>query len=245
MSERPERPERPDRCLLCEARLHNPVCQMSPSAVGRVAPKTLVSSFRPGELLFGQGDPAAAVYIVRSGKVKLVHEHRDGSAQILRVAGPGDLLGAANRATDTQPVSAVARTSGSVCILRLVELEQLLREDSEFALAWAHLLADEIQRARESVFQHGPWPAAVRVTRYIARHAAPTPESPLASLDLTHADMAGLLSIAPETATRLLRELEEEGVIRLSRGRIVVLDADRLQALAGWTGAGYGEEEVD
>jgi CRP-like cAMP-binding protein len=236
-------PERPQRCLLCEARLHNPVCQMSPSAVGRLAPKTLVSSFRPGQLLFGQGDPAAAIYIVRSGRVKLVHEHRDGTSQILRVAGPGDLLGAANRAEGAQPVSAVARTSGSVCILRTVELEQLLREDAEFALAWAHLLSDEVQRARESVFRHGPWPAAIRAARYIAKNAAPTPESPLPSLDVTHADMAGLLSIAPETATRLLRELEEDGVIRLSRGRIVVLDADRLQALAGWTGTGYGEEE--
>lgn len=231
--------DRPQRCLLCEARLNNPVCQMTAEAADRFSAMSLVTSLRPGQVLFSQGDPAGTLFIIRQGQVRILHEHPDGTQQLLRVAGPGEILGVGHHADQQHSTSAVARSTGSVCSIRLGELERLLESNAELALAWAHLLMDEVQRARDTVSHLSLHPAGVRLARYLAqslRDGQPSPGSPR-TVRLTHAELAGLLSIAQETATRLLRDLEERSILRLSRGQIEVLDVDRLEAVAGFPGS--------
>lgn len=228
--------DRPQRCLLCEARLNNPVCQMTPDAAGRFAARSLVASTRPGQVLFSQGDPAGTLFIIRQGQIRILHEHPDGTQQLLRVAGPGEILGVGHHGGRQHSTSAVARSSGSVCTIRLGELEQLIESNAELGLAWSHLLMDEVQRARDTVSHLSLHPAGVRLARYLSqalRDVAPAPGSPNV-VRLTHAELAGLLSIAQETATRLLRDLEERAILRLARGLIEVLDVDRLEAVAGF-----------
>ena len=107
-----------------------------------------------------------------------------------------------------------------------------------------HLLIDEVQRARESVFHLGPQPAAIRLVRFLQDALKRQPRQNSArmpnSVPMTHAELAAALSVAQETITRLLRDLEEKNVVRLARGRIEVLDPERLEALAGHEEAAQG-----
>jgi CRP/FNR family transcriptional regulator len=234
--------DRPDRCLLCEARLNNPVCQMGPLSAARFSAITTPTNYRAGQKLFSQGDPAGDAFLIRSGQVKLVFQHPDGTEQIVRVAGPGEMLGIGAAIDRHMVVSAIATEAASVCRARMLEIEKLLSSDPEFSLAWAHLLNDEVRRAREAALNLGPQQASTRLSRYIltkvdSRNTGPKPLHELPSLHITHSDLAGVLSIAQETATRLLGDLAERKIVRLSRGKIEVLDLDRLAALAGYPGS--------
>ncbi|HEX7879136.1 MAG TPA: Crp/Fnr family transcriptional regulator [Candidatus Eisenbacteria bacterium] len=227
---------RPDRCLLCEARSKNAMCQLPPDAFQRFFAGSRVESLPAGTVLFRQGDEAADIFIVRTGQVKVLFQHADGMEQLLRVAGPGDMLGVARRIGDGMAVTAVAKKGVSICRTRVDQLERTLRADADIALAWCHLLADDAERTREALFLHGPQPAATRLARLLLQtwqrnHQRDTTES--RAVHLTQGEIAAALSVVEETITRLLATLEEKGVVAPGRGRIDVLDPDRLAALAG------------
>jgi len=227
---------RPDRCLLCEARTKNAACQLPPEAFARFFASSRVEACPAGTVLFRQGDDPGDIFIVRSGQVKVVFQHADGMEQLLRIAGPGDLLGVARRSGDGMAVTAVAKKGVSVCRTRVDQLERTLRADPEIALAWCHLLADDAERTREALFLHGPQPAAIRLARLLLQswqRSHPKNPAEAQAVYLTHGEIAATLSVVEETITRLLGTLEEKGVVAPGRGRIDVLDPDRLAALAG------------
>jgi CRP-like cAMP-binding protein len=237
-----KRNSRPDRCLLCEARLHNPACQLPADSFERFFGGARVQKCAPGAVIFRQGDEARDIVIVRSGQVKLVFQHSDGAEQVVRVAGPGETLGLARRTGDGMALTAVAKQNVSICRTRVDDVDQRLRSDSEFALAWCHMLADEAERTREALALHGPQPATVRLARLlfqawkapvgVAGNGRDAEHSH--AVHLTHAEIAATLSVVEETITRLLKTLEDQGVVATARGRITILDPDRLNALAGF-----------
>ena len=234
--------ERPNRCLLCEARYSNPVCQMDAASLSHFASLTLLDSYDPGQKLFSQGDPPTDVFLIRSGQVKLVHTHPDGAEQILRTAGAGETLGIGASPETGMIVSAVATASTHVCRLPMSRVEDLLARDPQFSMAWMHLLSDEIRRSREAILNLGPQAAAQRLASYLlkaCREGGRNRRSPeiRPGIRTTHADLAATLSIAPETTTRLLGALADAGIVKLSRGRIDVLDVDRLAALCEFSGS--------
>jgi CRP-like cAMP-binding protein len=243
--------QRPSRCLLCEARYSNPVCQMSPSHFAHFASLTATATYGSGQKLFSQGDPAHDVFLIRSGLVKLVHGHADGAEQILRTAGPGETLGIGASPDTGMVVTAVATAATQVCRMPQSRIESLLREDPEFSMAWVHLLTDEVNRSREAILNLGPQAAAHRLANYLLKNCRDQmrgkgprvwgedtgADSRDLSVRMTHADLASTLSIAQETTTRLLGALEEAHIVKLMRGRIQILDLDRLAALSGFPGS--------
>ena len=229
---------RPDRCLLCEARFQNAICRLPSESFEHHFGDARVSTCEPGQVLLRQGDVSGEIIIVRRGQVKLLVRHPDGVEQILRIAGPGETLGINQVEGRGMPMTAIAMQDVSICRKRIDEIEQLVRSDPEFALAWLHVLADEVHRTREAIMFHGPQPAAIRLARFLM-HAWREPATdgdgePPGSVRMTHGELASTLSVAVETVTRLLHGLEEEGVVRLGRGRIDILDPDRLQAIGGY-----------
>ncbi|TPW04495.1 MAG: Crp/FNR family transcriptional regulator [bacterium] len=212
---------RPDRCLLCEARLSNPICQLPAGAFDRIFGESRVAKCEPGAVLFRQGDMTPDIVIIRAGQVKIVFEHPDGAEQILRLAGPGETLGLSRKPGQGMPVTAIARKGVSVCRTHLSDVDRLIHSDPEFALAWAHVLADEMERTRESLLLHGPQPAAVRLARLLSTMSADDPDLLKgrfpAKVSMTHGELASTLSLAQETVTRLLSVLEEQHVVRLGR----------------------------
>lgn len=237
MVERSE--QRPERCLLCEARTSNPVCQLPAPSVLKFAEVARTLEFQNGQPIFQQGDPAGDVVLIRFGSIKLTHEHSDGAEQILRIAGPGETLGIGMSIGPVLLATASARGSVSICRIALGEVERIVKDDPEFALAWAHLLMDEIQRARISVLHLGRHPAGMRLARFLVdslEQSKPRQGAVVPTLYLTHSEIASTISIADETSTRLLRDMEEKNVLRLARGRIEIIDMDRLLALAGYRG---------
>lgn len=241
--------KRPDRCLLCEARLSNPVCQLPAQVVDRLSALTAISALEGGTTIFRQGEPCPDIFIIRSGQVKLTFEHSDGAEQLLRLAGPGETIGLSRASERGMPVTAVTKGSVSLCRARRADIERLVTTDPDFALAWGHLLLDEVTRAREAVFNLGPQPAGIRLARFLHQTVKNQPRNNASrqpnSVPMTHAELASALSVAQETITRLLRDLEERQVVRLARGRIEVLDTERLDALAGHEDAAQAVGRID
>jgi len=91
-------------------------------------------SFDQGHILFAEGEPGDALYVVTSGAVRLVKSTPRGE-QELAVMGTGDFFGEmALVDQDPRSATAIVQRHGTLLVLPKAQLDRLLDEDHEFAL---------------------------------------------------------------------------------------------------------------
>ena len=83
----------PEDCLNCEHRHLRMFCNLTPEALQDYDGIGIMMSHARGAKLFNEGDPARNVFVICFGHVKISSTSRDGKTMILKIAGPGDVMG--------------------------------------------------------------------------------------------------------------------------------------------------------
>lgn len=194
-----------------------------------------------GGMLFRQGDPFHALYVVRSGTLKTVVQDADGAQQVLGFHLPGEIVGVDAIAHDMHQSSAEALERSSICELpytRLQELtaqipglqRQLLRIVSrEMVAEQAHLVMMGRQQAQERL--------AIFLRSLSERYGRLARDTTHLILPMSRYDIANHLGVVVETVSRLFTRMEDLGVLRVSRKVIHILRPDLLGEMCGAGGA--------
>lgn len=200
----------------------------------RLAASSRLESFPPGAVVCEEGADTRTLDIVAAGRVKLFRLAPDGREIVLHTVGRGKTLDAAalfgkgRRALSGQAL-------GAVRLLR-VEREAVLEAVGKGGGFTRTLL--EILAARQKMFinrvsgTQGRMPARRRVCGWLV-HRSAMEGAPEIACAMTREVMAGLLGMARESLSRQLRAMEREGLIRLERGRIVLLNMEELRRQKG------------
>lgn len=183
--------------------------------------------FARGETLFHEGDPGDTMHLLEKGRVALRVTTPLGDTATLTVLGPGDYFG------ELAIVSPAPRNS-TVVALEAVETLSLHRDQIN-ALRARHADIDrvlleavvgEVRRLSHQLLEALYVPADKRVLRRLVDlhrlYAADGPGP--ATIPLTQEDVAELAGTTRPTTNKVLRQAEDAGVLRISRGRVVVLD---------------------
>jgi CRP/FNR family transcriptional regulator len=114
-----------------------------------------VRTFRPGDVIFRQGDPASGeVYLVHQGTVE-VKSRVDGEERLLRILRHGDLLGEVALFRDgAHSATAVALELVMLLVIPADRLERIVRTSPELAIALIRQLARMAAREDGSA-EHG------------------------------------------------------------------------------------------
>ena len=83
----------PEDCLNCEHRHLRMFCNLTPEALADYDKIGIMMSHARGAKLFTEGDAARNVFVICFGQVKISSTSRDGKTMILKIAGPGDVMG--------------------------------------------------------------------------------------------------------------------------------------------------------
>ena len=173
---------------------------------------------------------------VHRGRLRVTSQTADGRRRLLRVLGPGDVVGEVELLTGHPPRHLVsALGEASVCSFRRSDLADLLSHPS-VAREVIRVLAERLERADETAAAASTSPVRSRVAGYLLdQPAAGPPGREAVRLPLARADIASLLGTTPESVSRQLRVLREAGVVEGGRrGRdLVILDRRRLRAWSG------------
>src|ERR1700751_3318545 len=102
----------------------------------------------PGELLFRQGDPAAAIYKVESGRLRLIRRTVDDHLVILHTARRGDFFAEASLFAEAYHCDAVAAEQSGVRVYPKPIVMDALRTDPSLAEAFMARLAHQLQELR-------------------------------------------------------------------------------------------------
>lgn len=182
--------------------------------------------FPPDAAIFHEGDPADALFIVRTGLVKLVSLSERGSDSILHILRPGEIFGELVLHAEKRPFTAVAITAVTVSRLKRKDLLDLLSCVPSFARNFLGVLASRLLRVeRDFADLLNAW-SHHRLARELLHLAEDlgeeTPAGTLIPLHLTHEDLSNLIGTARETVTIQLHKFEEMGMIRREGRRIIV-----------------------
>jgi len=193
----------------------------------------LPARFRAGETIYRPGDAARGWIVVESGRVRVSLTADTGREVVLYRLGAGDsclLTTSALLSDETMLAEAVAETEVAARLVPVAAFERLLAEDAAFRRAvlrnYAERVGELVVVIQDVLFHALP--------ERLARHLVAAARD--GAVEATHQAIAGELGSAREVVTRTLNRFERDGLIRVERARIVLLDVDRLARLAGAPG---------
>lgn len=228
------------RCATCPARLPGLCAPMrgAEALAALEAARRPPIALPPRAALFRQGEPCRDVFILVAGWAALTQALPNGRRQVLRFLLPGALCGLHPAEQDTHAFGAEGLTRCLVCPIPAERLEALrhawpalddrlvwcLERDAVFAAEQMTTLG---QRTALGRVAHLLLELLVRIGgRHPPREGIPVP------LPLTHRLIGDATGLTPEHVTRTLRALRQDRVAELASGRLTLIDAARLEALA-------------
>ena len=197
-----------------------------------VARRARAVTLHDGERFYGPGDPRPRLGVVHRGRLKVTRLTADGKERLIRVLGPGDVVGEVEALTGNAPHHLVTALGDCrVCSFRPDDLDDLLAHPSVARRA-VRVLAARLERADEMTAASSTSPVGARLASYLLALPTAGPAGrEVLRLPLAKADVASLLGTTPESLSRGLRALRDAGILQGGRGRtLVVLDRPRLQA---------------
>lgn len=181
----------------------------APSAVRELA---------AGELLFRQGDPAAAIYRVESGRLRLIRRTIDDHLVILHTARRGEFFAEAALFAEAYHCDAVAAVPSRVRIHPKAMMMEALRADPALAEAFMARLARQLQDLRARMELRNIRSAKERVLQFLRLRAGQGRSIPIEG---QLQDIAAEIGMTREALYRTLAVLEAEG--RLNRTETTIL----------------------
>ncbi len=191
-----------------------------------------IEAYEKGEILFHRGDPALAFYYVESGQIELSLISPDGQKKIIEVIAHGRTFAEAIvfMREGKFPVTAEALSDSVVYRIPNDTYRGILKNSSD---ACMRLLSDvcrhlhqRVQEIERLTIQN----ARSRLSSYLIDHIVETDDDEATvRLDLPKHIIASRLSITPETLSRLLRSMADDGILTVDDRLVFVHSLARLR----------------
>ena len=189
-------------------------------------------SIERGAIITLEGEPAAAMYVVLEGRVKVVRHSLEGREQILHIVEPFDHF-------NTVPIfggGSCPATTEALLPTRLLlwprdQMHHLAQTHSELALAILGEFANRLRGMVGLIENLALHTVNGRLARLLLQQAA-LAEQGQAVMVLTQAEMAAHIGSVREMVGRALKAFEAAELISIERGSIQIIDPAGLAAQA-------------
>ncbi len=199
------------------------LAEMAASAVWR--------TYRPGEMVFLEGESAPALYILERGWLKVVKMAPDGREQVLRFLGPGESFNEVvvftNRPT---PATAMALEEAGLWLIHKQAVQNVLLRHPQVALGVVERMAERVLQLVTLAADLSLRSVEARLARLLLAEAQDGVME--RRRWTTQAELAARLGTVPDVLNRALRGLSEAGFIQVDRRQIRILDREGLAGKA-------------
>ncbi len=193
--------------------------------------------FDRNQVIFYEGDLGGSLYIIAKGTVKIVMMADDGREHILGLLHEGDFFGEISL-IDGQPRSAtaIAQEKVSIVMVSRDDFVRLLRENPEMSLKIMVTLCERLRKTDKHVeslaFLSAPGRVAQVLLNWCERHAEGASTDIVIPHKMTRQEFASIAGTSRETLTRVLMDLQDDGLIRLEKAEIHITDRHKLREKA-------------
>lgn len=158
-----------------------------------------------GHVLFREGDPVDAIFLLGRGRAKITTVSADGREQLLHLLEPGDVFPRVGLfRTGSFPGTASVDEGASVAVIRKVTVMDLAQRESEVALALLGMMDEVIRSLHRRLRSMALADVKSRVQQVLLEGTGGK---------LTHQEIASLVGAARETVSRAIADLRREGIM--------------------------------
>ncbi len=189
--------------------------------------------YNGGEIVFHMGDEGGNLYILLSGRVKIMIPSEEGEEMILAILGAGEILGEISL-IDGQPRSATVQAMKDTevfCLYREDFLE-VLQERFDVVLRVLEILAERLRHTdlllAESRFMDITSRLAKKLLDLTRAFGVQEEDGVRIGVRVTQKDLASMVGATRESVNKQLRVFREAGLLSMSEGYVRILDPDRL-----------------
>lgn len=187
------------------------------------------ATFKPGEIMMKQGSPSSNALFIASGMAKTYIEGVNGKNFILSIALPGRLILGPGAYVDSRHTYTVAAiTPVQACFINFDIFKQIVRTNGAFAEG---LLEDISAKSLGSLTRmvnlsqkkmHG------RLADALLYFSDVVFKNDEYEMILSRQELGEMTNMAKECVVRILKELEDSGVIYSDSSKIKILDREKL-----------------
>jgi CRP-like cAMP-binding protein len=194
-----------------------------------------VASFRSierGEVVIDYGSNVHDLYCVLGGMFKLLIRTERRRERIFELVGTGQTFGEGLLFLDRpSPGRVVAIDDGRLLLVPGRLLITMLGNSPDLAMRWLRRVSQRIGHLLAELQADTGQSAGQRIVHWLSGQLGRQSGEARIHLDVTKATLAASLNTTPETFSRVLKHLRQEGIVRVEGREIVVLDPVRLRYL--------------
>jgi len=199
--------------------------------LNRIASLARLSSYQRKEIIIFEGEQVARVFFVIQGWVREYLLSLEGKIQFLRTIGPGEVFNLVPIFDGgPSPTNVEALTPVTLCYFERETFLEIISKHPEVAVAIIENLTARMRHFISLVGDLALRDVKGRLAGLLLRMADREKGLPPV---MTRKEMAAHLGTVREVVGRALKALQEEGLIRIERHRIIILDREALEARAG------------
>ncbi len=223
-----------ESCQGCDRRHPDFFCELPDNSLQALDATSYVTSYPSEALLFVEGQAPRGVFVVCRGQVKLSVIAEDGRTLILKIAGPGEVLGlSACIAGRPYEVTAETLSPCSVNFIKLEDFRRLLQHEPEICLQVARQISVQYQNACRELRWVGLSRSADWRLASLLLSWAEDRDTVSYKMTLTHEELAQMIGTTRETVTRVLARFRKQGLIQQRGATLVLSNKLALQDIAG------------
>jgi len=204
------------------------------SELDDLAPLALCHEYPRNNILSYRGDPAGNVFLVISGRVKVILTNDEGREVILALLGPGGLFGITAAFDDgEQPAHAVTLERTTVARFNAAAFVRWTEGSAGARGALLRELTRQIRELSEKIGEHALMNTRDRLLATLVDIADAEGESEPGGTQVsftrpTHKELANRIGTSREVVSRLLAELRESDLLESDEGRVIRLPLSAL-----------------
>lgn len=186
-----------------------------------------------GEMIFSDGEPSSGFYIVASGSIKIYKLAPDGKEKILHIFGKGQPFAeVAVFSGDPYPANALALQKSHLFFFPKKKFVDLISKKPGLALSMLGIMASRLRQFSVQIENLTLKDVPARLAGYILFLVEDQGDNKSVDLDVSKNHLASILGATPETLSRVMTRMAQEGLITVDGRTISIIDKIGLENLS-------------
>jgi CRP/FNR family cyclic AMP-dependent transcriptional regulator len=195
---------------------------LSPAELQALAAHAVKRSLPKRAVIINEGDPADALYIILTGRVKVYAADADGREVVLLTQGPGEYFGEMMLDEGPRSASVMTLEPGTFLVIPKAKLREFLIQNPAFALRLIEKLIHRVRSLTANVKSLALMDVYGRVAGLLLDLADEREGTWVINERLTQQDIASRVGASREMVSRILKDLADGGYIAVQRDRIII-----------------------
>ncbi|HLN91506.1 MAG TPA: Crp/Fnr family transcriptional regulator [Patescibacteria group bacterium] len=188
--------------------------------------------YRKAATIFSKGDPSNALFIIKTGRVRILSLSDKGTETIVHILKEGAIFGELLLSEEKRAFTAVAGTDALVTVLSKGSLVEILAAIPTVSKNFIRLLSKRLTKVEMEFGDFGHTWSYNRLAKILLQiceeHGKETPQGIMIPLRLTHEDLANLIGTTRETVTTQMIRFRRMGLVK-RQDRFLVINKPRLE----------------